>query len=587
LRIQWEQRFPLDGLALAFGDAAPDAADLPDAVALFHERTRRVQPGFAPTAPDAAAITTICQAVGGLPLGIEIAAALIDQMDCATIAHTMQQQRLMTRTTLHDVSPMQHSLYSTMMSSWQRLTPTEQRSYRRLAPFRGNFSTVAAHTVAAATTEHLRRFVDASLLREVHTGVYQFHDVLHEFAAAQFNADPIEARAIHSGHSAYFLDLLAQQQEYLHGPSARHGLDTIQADYSDIHAAWQWALAHQEWEPLLHSVQALGDFYAFRTWIQVGFEHLQQTMHVLEQAMHAHAAPTTVLWCLAARIAYRIGWLHVFGGDLPAAQQIMERGMQLAEAVDATWETALTRYFLGHVLVWRGDIAAALPHLAAAQEGFEQHADSWYLSMVAATYGEMALIQHDYAQAQQSYMAALTHAESLDAVLIQGTHLLLLGRSFVMDGKFAQAHAAYTRGLALAREMDDMMVVASCMVGLGGVAMLQGQGDEAWHLFRESIILARSIASLQPMLHATIGVAYLLGITGDVALAIELLRLVMAHPACDADPYARAQMFCEEFLAALPPEQQDALRTIPLAQTLDEVLTRVLDTPSLDTAPFG
>jgi predicted ATPase len=576
LRVQWEQRFPLEGLALTPITTAPDDEDVPDAMMLFYERIRRVQPQFTPTPEDITAIITICQAVSELPLGIEIAAALFAQMNCTAIAEMLQQQRLSVETTLRDVPSVQRSLYATTAASWQRMTSEEQRSYRCLTPFRGSFSAAAARAVAAAAPEHLQRFVDTSLLRQIASDRYQFHDVLHEFATLQL-IDPLERATAHAAHSAYHLNLLQQQQAHLHGSSPRSGLDIIQENYSDIRAAWQWAVEHQEWDMLLCGVQALGDFYTFRAWIQIGYEHFQSTLVALETAVQTCPSPIRALWCLAARVAYRVAWLCVFRGDLAAAQEIIARGMHHAEAIAAPWELALTRYFLGHVLVWRGQIESALPHLAAARLGFEQQADGWYLSMVIATYGEIALLQHHYAQAQHHYTQALVCVKELGSILTQGTHLLLLGRAFVMDGKLSEAHDAYTRGLAIAREMDDYMVEASCLVGLGGVAMFQEQVDDAWYFFRASIILARSIGVPLIMLHATIGIAYLLARTGDVAQAIELLHLVIAHQACDEDPRTRAHALLDELVAPLPSEQ----RSMRPNCTLDEALAKVLGT-SLD-----
>jgi hypothetical protein len=80
------------------------------------------------------------------------------------------------------------------------------------------------------------------------------------------------------------------------------------------------------------------------------------------------------------------------------------------------------------------------------------------------------------------------------------------------------------------------------------------------------------------MLHATIGIAQLLGSRGDIIRATELLRLVIAHPACDEEPRMRAHALLDELVAALPPEQQDVQRHMLPERTLDEALASVLAT---------
>src|SRR6266487_1924171 len=79
LRVRDEQIVPVPPLAL------PDPAHIPDiahlvqvpAVALFVERAREVKPDFALTSENAATIVEICQRLDGLPLALELAAAVL------------------------------------------------------------------------------------------------------------------------------------------------------------------------------------------------------------------------------------------------------------------------------------------------------------------------------------------------------------------------------------------------------------------------------------------------------------------------------------------------------------------------------
>ena len=77
LRVRGEREYPVPVLRLPTPD---DARDIPalaaiEAVAFFVDRVQAVQPDFALTADNAAAVIEICRRLDGLPLALELAAA--------------------------------------------------------------------------------------------------------------------------------------------------------------------------------------------------------------------------------------------------------------------------------------------------------------------------------------------------------------------------------------------------------------------------------------------------------------------------------------------------------------------------------
>ena len=90
LQLNSETLFVLESMAL------PSAATLPDvlsysAVQLFVETARRVRPKFTPTTTNAQAIVRICQLVGGMPLGIILAAAWVEVLSPNEIVTELSQ----------------------------------------------------------------------------------------------------------------------------------------------------------------------------------------------------------------------------------------------------------------------------------------------------------------------------------------------------------------------------------------------------------------------------------------------------------------------------------------------------------------
>src|SRR6266568_230723 len=94
LRVRDEQIVPVPPLAL------PDPAHIPDldhlvqipAVALFVERAREARPDFALTSENAAPIVEICQRLDGLPLALELAAAVLSLLPPAALLARLERR---------------------------------------------------------------------------------------------------------------------------------------------------------------------------------------------------------------------------------------------------------------------------------------------------------------------------------------------------------------------------------------------------------------------------------------------------------------------------------------------------------------
>src|SRR6185295_13763841 len=88
LRVTGETTYAVPALTLPGSDAVVDLATLQrcDAVRLFVERAAAVQPAFAISAQNTAAIVDICRRLDGIPLAIELAAARVNALSVDRIA---------------------------------------------------------------------------------------------------------------------------------------------------------------------------------------------------------------------------------------------------------------------------------------------------------------------------------------------------------------------------------------------------------------------------------------------------------------------------------------------------------------------
>lgn len=168
-----------------------------EAVALFLERARRVQPALPTGALTDHAAARICRLVDGLPLGIELAAAHARALALPDIEAGMAQRLRFLATHQREVLPQHRSLLASITWSAQLAGEQARRMLAALAVFDGRFTLEAAVAVAdpdgRAAVETL---VDHCLVQfDAGDGRYVLLDTIRDYATAELGGDESRARA--------------------------------------------------------------------------------------------------------------------------------------------------------------------------------------------------------------------------------------------------------------------------------------------------------------------------------------------------------------------------------------------------------
>jgi predicted ATPase len=152
-------------------DAATSGSGDGDAVALFVERAAAVQPGFALTADNAAAVTAICQRLDGIPLAIELAAARVRVLSVEQILSRLDDRFALLTTGNRTAVPRHQTLRVAIGWSHELCTPSERLLWARLSVFPADFDVDAAEEICSDTQlpaglvfDLLTRLVDQSVL---------------------------------------------------------------------------------------------------------------------------------------------------------------------------------------------------------------------------------------------------------------------------------------------------------------------------------------------------------------------------------------------------------------------------------------
>ncbi|MCC6458772.1 MAG: hypothetical protein IT328_27755, partial [Caldilineaceae bacterium] len=213
-----------------------------ESIRLFLYHVQRILPGFALRDDNLHAMIDLCHALGGMPLAIELAAALTPHFTLAELVVALRHNLDLLVSQRRDLDARHRHFGAVLESSWQLLSPREQAILAQSSIFVGRFSRVAAQTVTGATVSELAGLVDKSLIQQPGVGVYQLHDLLRQFAADKLHASAQETFAVAERHSAFYLNFVAERERMLTRDQPRQAVEEIQQEVDNVRQAWAWAI---------------------------------------------------------------------------------------------------------------------------------------------------------------------------------------------------------------------------------------------------------------------------------------------------------------------------------------------------------
>ncbi len=214
LNLSSEILFTLGGMEFPDWETPHDAPRY-DAVKLFMQSARRVAPGFELQSADLRDVARICWLVGGMPLGILLAAGWVDMFSVQEIASEIGQSLDFLEATWRDVPDRHRSMRAVFDSAWKQLDEDGRVILGSLSVFRGGFTREAAQQVAGASLRALVGLVNKSLLRrDPGSGRYEMHELLRQYAEEQPVASH-DLEALRDRHCAYYAEMASRREGIL------------------------------------------------------------------------------------------------------------------------------------------------------------------------------------------------------------------------------------------------------------------------------------------------------------------------------------------------------------------------------------
>jgi predicted ATPase/DNA-binding SARP family transcriptional activator len=236
LRIRGEQVFEVEPLKLV-GDDAEESSQSP-AVQLFLQCALAANRGLEIDAEMVRTAAAICQALDGLPLAIELAAARSHSVTPAQIAAALAQPLLIGQHALRDLPDRQQTLQATMRWSYDLLSPAAQEVLRFAGVFLGGFAPEALAAVGRSDVQSaLDELSEASLVRfQGDHGRYELLELVRAFALDELQGCG-QAAEVRGRHRRYFAALVDGPDPFRGGGLPTELAAPLLADHANLRAA--------------------------------------------------------------------------------------------------------------------------------------------------------------------------------------------------------------------------------------------------------------------------------------------------------------------------------------------------------------
>lgn len=479
------------------------------ATQLFLQVARRVQPDFALDEETAPHIARIITHVGGLPLGIELAAGWLEVMPVDEVAGEIERSLDFLETDLRDVPARHRSLRTVFQYSWDLMSEEERDTLLRLSVFRGGFEREAAQKVAGASLRTLTALVNKSLLLRDPDGRYAMHKILRQFIDELFAGLPAaESKNIHAAHAMYYAALLERLGPLMNSKKEQAAIDQIETELENLRAAWDWAISERYWESIDKVLQTITLFYTGRGLMREG----GSMMHELAETLAAAGqGDSRLYWRARTREAWLMGRL----GDYAYALEQARRAYDYFRESDPQ-EAAYALNASCYAYMMQGDYPASVHDAQAAIEalqGVQHDGNVLYTSM--ANLGYALYLQGDYPEARQVYEELLVLEEKHEASLIgQAYAKNNLGEILRELGEVDRALQLFADAYSIFERYKHRLGMAFTLNNTGGLQGMLGHRSDARQALEQVYEIYRELGD-------RFGLGHALSALGNMAVYID------------------------------------------------------------------
>lgn len=527
LNIKGETVMTLSGLDTDWDDS--DAAFGTESVLLFIDAAKRSDASFTLSIDDLEPLGRTLRMVGGMPLGIELAAAWVDTLSIDDIAAEIARNIDFLESDMSGIPDRHHSMRAVFEYSWTMLAEDERRMFSSLSVFRGSFTRQAAEAVAGASLRNLASLASKSLLiPDPGSGRYGNHELLRQYAEAALREDSGRWETAKAAHAEFYANVTAHAEELMPLSDQQRAVHIVEDDLDNIRAAFRHSLSQADAAAVRKFLIGLWLLHEIRGWHQAAVGLFEEVLDALE----ADTGDEETEIARAAASGLQAWFVALLGQQQAAADQADEAAARLAEFPDMPALLMAMQSQCGaanYLSRWEEVRAVSIEGARIASEAGEE----WWAVQLSAWRALAEVRLGDLETGMRITDEGLAVLTRLGDQRVRLWNLLAKAIFVSMQGRSDEAIGLLEGLFDSASEFGYRRVTQTALQFLGEVQIGAGELDAARETLLKTLAISEQMGSVVEMAGTLTSIARVSAEQGEREVAVAMVASVLSDPVSD------------------------------------------------------
>jgi predicted ATPase/class 3 adenylate cyclase/tetratricopeptide (TPR) repeat protein len=438
LNVAGERIFAVSALSIPDEGADIDSTATSDAVRLFVDRAKAIDPNFALDDQNFAPIAQVCRRVDGIALAVELAAARLGALSPSDLARRLEQRFRVLDSGQRAAVERHQTLRAAIEWSYDLLDDGERRLLTALSVFGGGFTLDAAEAIAPSVgldaddvLDVLSALVAQSLVeadtRNPETR-YRMLETVRQYAQEQLEGAG-DGDRVRDAHASYYA-------RFVEHHSFIEWEDELGVEVANLRAALQWATDSGNTDTALRLLGSVA--VPSESPIVLAFRNVAYLAIALPGA-HEHAS-------FPAALAF-VAWTTMQRGDIEAARRQMQEALDAERRLGVEPDPQVPRV-LGFIAMARGAMDEHVAYMEQVATICRSRHDVAGLAVALSSLATSRALAGDPTTALRDADEAVSLARGIGARAAAVTALGLAAYAFA-DSDPERAHALIDEALEL------------------------------------------------------------------------------------------------------------------------------------------